>query len=277
MLKPCQVFRVRFFFALIQILIFSQTAAADFISSETLLTQTDNLPYYLKDRGTGVPLSMFGAYIEKGQLYIYPFIEYYRDKNFEYAPEDLGYAIGEDYLGKYRATEGLLFFGYGITDWLAVELEAAVITAELEKADDDPSAMPDTLRESGLGDVEGQLRWRWINETDRHPELFSYFETVFPLQKDKVLIGTQDWEYKFGIGVTKGFSFGTLTVRTAVEYDRGEDKTELGEYAVEYLKKVSSRWRLYAGVEGALDEVELITEAQLHLNRNMFFKLNNAF
>ena len=158
-----------------------------------------------------------------------------------------------------------------------VEMEAAVISATIEKSDDDTSDMPDKLKESGLGDVEGQLRWRWIKENERRPELFSYFETVFPLQKDKVLIGTQDWEYKVGIGAVKGFAFGTLTVRVATEYDRSEDKTELGEYAFEYLKKVSSRWRLYGGVEGSEDEVELITEVQLHINRNMFFKFNNAF
>lgn len=273
----CQVFWVRLVLASVCILLFSKTSSAELLSSETLLTQTGHLPNYLQDRGVGVPLSMFGTYVEKGQLYIYPFFEYYRDKDSEYSPEELGFQVDRDFKGKYRASEGLLFFGYGITDWLAVELEAAVISAELEKADDDPSAMPDKLNESGLGDVEGQLRWRWTNETDRRPELFGYFETVFPLQKDKVLIGTQDWEFKLGMGATKGFSFGTLTVRVAAEYDRSEDKTELGEYAIEYLKKISSRWRLYAGVEGAQDEVELITEAQLHLNRNMFFKLNSAF
>ena len=80
----------------------------------------------------------------------------------------------------------------------------------------------------------------------------------------------------FGIGATKGFSFGTLTIRTATEYDRSEEKVELGEYAIEYLKKISSRWRIYCGVEGTQDEVELITEAQLHLNRNMLFIFNNA-
>jgi len=259
------------------LIIFSRIASAGLISSETLLTETEKLPYYLKDRGVGVSLSMFGTYVEKGQLYIYPFFEYYYDNDFEYSPAELGFEGELDFLGRYRASEGLLFFGYGITDWLAVEFEAAVITAELEKADDDTSAMPEKIKESGLGDVEGQLRWRWINETGRRPELFSYFETVFPLQKDRVLIGTQDWEFKLGVGATKGFSFGTLTVRFAGEYDRSEDETEFGEYAVEYLKKISSRWRLYAGVEGFQDERELITEIQLHLSRTLFFKFNSAF
>ena len=256
---------------------FNNISFAEILSNETLLTKTENLPYYFRDRGEGIPTSMFGTYITKGQLLVYPFYECYSDSDMEYSPDEFGYNLVHDYKGKYRAREGLIFFGYGITDWLAIEFETAVISAELEKSDDDTSGMPNKLKESGLGDVEGQIRWRWAEENERRPELFSYFETVFPLQKDKVLIGTQDWEYKLGIGAVKGFAFGTLTVRLATEYDRSENKTELGEYAVEYLKKLSSRWRIYGGVEGTQDEVEVITEAQLHLNRNMFFKFNNAF
>ena len=50
-----------------------------------------------------------------------------------------------------------------------------------------------------------------------------------------------------------------------------------GEYALEYLKRVSPRLRLFAAVEGSEDEVELITEAQVFLRPNIFLKLNNAF
>jgi len=265
------------FVCVVALTAFPKMASAEFWSDETLLSETDSLPFYQKDRGTGIPLSMFGTYVKKGQIYIYPFLEYYRDKDFEYKPEELGYGVDEDYFGKYRATEGLIFLGYGITDWLAVEIEAAVIKAKLEKSDDDISQMPNTIEESGLGDVEGQIRWRWFGETERRPELFSYFETVFPLQKDKVLIGTQDWEFKLGAGIAKGFRFGTMTVRVAGEYDRSEDKFEMGEFALEYLKKLSRHWRIYLGTEGTQDEVEAITEVQLHLNRHLFFKFNNAF
>ena len=69
--------------------------------------------------------------------------------------------------------------------------------------------------------------------------MFSYFETVFPLQKDKELIGTPDWELKLGTGVTKGFSWGTITLRAAAEYDGAESAVEVGEYAVEYVKRLS--------------------------------------
>jgi len=42
-------------------------------------------------------------------------------------------------------------FGYGITEKLAFEFEAAVITAKQYKSKDDPSNMPDKFEESGLG------------------------------------------------------------------------------------------------------------------------------
>jgi len=239
--------------------------------------QESDLPPYLRDRGTGLPTSQFGTYIRKGELLVYPFFEYYRDNDAEYKPSELGYHVDQDFRGKYRASEGLLFLGYGLTDWLAVELEAAVIDATLETSPDDHSGIPARIHESGLGDVEGQLRARWARESERRPEVFSYFEAVAPLQKDKVLIGTADWELKLATGLVKGFSWGTMTLRASLEYSREESKLELGEYAVEYLKRLSPRWRLYLGVEGVQDEVEMITEVQWHLTDSMFLKVNNAF
>jgi hypothetical protein len=240
-------------------------------------TTSEDLPEYLKDRGTGVATSMFGTYVRRGEFLVYPFFEYYRDNNIEYSPEELGAEGLTDYRGKYRASEGLVFFGYGITDDLALEMELAGISATFDKSPDDFSAVPAHIEESGLGDVEGQLRWRWKRENERRPELFSYFELVIPHAEDKVLIGTPGWELKFGTGVTRGTSWGTWTVRAAVEYDEASTSHfDLGEYAVEYLKRVSPTWRFYVGIEGNSDELELITEAQWFLTRNVFVKLNNG-
>lgn len=97
----------------------------------------------------------------------------------------------------------MIFIGYGLSDRLAVEFEAAVITASLEKSPADPSAMPNRIEESGLGDVEGQLRWRWMKESSTRPELFSYFEATVPHSKSKALIGTPEVELKLGTGVIK--------------------------------------------------------------------------
>ena len=239
--------------------------------------QSDSSPAYLRDRGTGMPTSMFGTYVRRGELLFYPFLEYYRDHNLEYKPSDLGYGLSQDFQGRFRASEGLLFFAYGFTDWLSAEMEAAVITATLYTAANDPSGAPARIHESGLGDVEGQVRARWVKESERRPEVFSYFEAVVPHHRDKVLIGTPDWEFAFGTGVTRGFSWGTLTLRAAAAYSKESGTFDLGEYAVEYLKRVSPAWRVYLGVEGAQDEVSLITEAQWHISRSVFLRINNGF
>lgn len=241
------------------------------------MVQTSQAQPYLNDRGTGVPTSMFGTYANKGELLIYPFYEYYYDNDMEYAPDEFGLSDSQDYRGKYRAHEALIFIGYGFSDRMFLELEVAAIEATLYKADDDPSTLADKVIESGLGDVQMQLDWRWFKESERRPELFSYGEVVFPHHKEKGLIGTADWELKVGSGLIRGFTWGTVTVRGAIEYTAEENKLEMGEAAIEYLKRLSPHWRIYLGVEGAQDEVEFITEAQWHLSDRVFVKLNNAF
>ena len=230
-----------------------------------------------RDRGTGQPTSMFGTYIRRGEWLVYPFIERYTDKNLEYSPDEYGYPLDADFRGQYDATEALLFMAYGFTNRLALEFEIAVIEAEVKKDPSDPTGFPAQLEESGLGDVEGQLRYRWNDETDRAPEVFSYFETVFPFQKNKQLIGTQNWEFKLGTGVVRGFAFGTLTARAAMEYDAADRNVALGEMAVEYLKRLNSSFRVFAGVEGVQDEIEGIFEVQWFLRPNVFLKFNQAW
>ena len=235
-------------------------------------------PRYLRDRGTGIPTSMFGTYVRKGELLFYPFAEWYADRDLEYKPSELGYGVAEDFRGRYSASEALLFLGYGLTENIALELEGAVISAELEKSANDPSAMPSEVEEHGLGDVEAQIRWRFRRETEARPELFTYFETVFPFQKHRKLIGTSAWEYKLGFGMTRGYRWGTMTVRVAGEYSGEESKLEAGEYAIEYLRRLSPRWRIASLIEGnQLDEVALITEVQWHLLPRAFIKLNNGW
>jgi len=228
-----------------------------------------------RDRGTGVPLSVFGTYIRRGEVVVYPFFEYYRDANYEYEAGELGFSGTTEHRGRYRAREGLFLVAYAPTENLAVEFEAAGISASLDKAPGDDSALPQRFAQSGLGDVEGQLRWRWKKETDTRPEFFSYFETVLPLQREKTLIGTPAWEFKLGAGMVRGRSWGTVTVRASVATVDGS--IEVGEYAFEYLRRLSSRWRVFAAIEGSEDEVEFISEAQLFLRPNVCLKLNNAF
>jgi hypothetical protein len=235
------------------------------------------LPAYLRDRGTGVRTSLLGSYVRKGELVVYPFYEYYLDRNLEYKPSELGYGLATDFRGRYRADEGILFFGYGLTHDIVLEFEGAVISAELQKSPSDTATVPARIRESGLGDVEGQIRWRFQRETETRPEFFTYFGTVLPLQKSKKLIGTQHWEHFFGIGLVRGFRWGTLTVRTAAGYDHGTKQFDAGEYAVEWLRRLSPSWRVVAAIEGnQIDEVSFLTEVQWFINRHAVIKINNA-
>jgi hypothetical protein len=50
-----------------------------------------------------------------------------------------------------------------------------------------------------------------------------------------------------------------------------------GEYALEYLKRLSPSVRFYTGIEGNQDEVEWIVERQYRLGRHAHLKLNTAF
>jgi len=233
-------------------------------------------PIYLRDRGTGIATSMFGTYVRRRELIVYPYYEFYYDHNTEYTPADFGYSGDTEYEGKFVGHEGLLYIGYGFADWIMLELEAAYMYATFWKSDDDNSAMPSSLHEDGLGDVEGQLRWRYFKEREKIPEFFGVFEAVLPLQKHRKLIGTQAWEFKFGVGVIKGFRIGTFTGRFGVEYDGEEEEVVPGEYALEYLKRVSEHLRLFAMVEGVQDELELVLEGQIHFNEYVVLKLNTG-
>jgi hypothetical protein len=243
--------------------------------------EAQDLPAYLRDRGTGVRTSVLGSYVRQGELLVYPFFEWYKDRNLEYKPSELGYGASQvDYRGRYRASEGILFFGYGVSADLALEFEAAVISAEVKTASNDTSnPKPLRVRESGLGDVEGQIRWRFQRETESRPEWFTYFGSVFPLQKSKHVIGTQHWEFFGGVGMTRGFQWGTLTVRAAAEFSpAASPKIDAGEYAIEYLRRLSPAWRVVAAIEGnQVDEVSLLTEGQWRFARNAVLKINNAW
>lgn len=233
---------------------------------------------YMRDRGPGIRTSMFGTYVQKGELLLYPFYEYYHDNNLQYSPSEFGAVGSQDFEGRYRANEQLIFVGYGITDRLAIELEAAHISATFEKDPADASGTPARIEESGVGDVEGQITYRWLKESERQPEVFSFFEAVSPQNKSKALIGTPDWELKFGSGVSRGFEFGTLTIRAAAEYVTASSSAwDLGEWALEYFRRVPSGWGYYAGLEGqALDELSLVGEVQRRLGRYATLKLNSS-
>jgi hypothetical protein len=232
-------------------------------------------PPFLRDRGTGVPSSMFGTYIRKGDLIVYPYWEFYRDNNREYKPQELGFGVDADYRGRYRESEYLFFVGYGLTDSIAVQTELATASASLVKAANDPSALPRRIEESGLTSFETQLRWRWAKETTRRPEIWGYTDVVYPINRHKLLLGSDGFDVEVGTGVTRGLAWGTLTARASLLYESASStRWDLGEYGVEYLKRLSRAWRVFAAVQGHGDEISLVTEGQWHLARHMFIRFN---
>src|SRR5438876_250980 len=109
------------------------------------------------------------------------------------------------------------------------------------------------------------------------PELISFFEVVFPLQKNKHVIGTQDWELNLGVNLTEGFPWGTLMLKGSYGYSAAEGDFEFGEYGIEYVKRLSDRWRLVLAIEGEQDELSAIAEIQWKLRPNITIKLNSGF
>jgi hypothetical protein len=235
---------------------------------------------YSRDRGTGVPSSLFGTYLRRGEVVIYPFFEYTRDDNREYQPVEFGAGPAVDFRGRFRGTSTQLFLGYGVTDWLALEFEAAYLTATFNKSPSDPYATPTRLRQTGFGDLEMQVRARLWRESGGRPELFGFVELVARSQRSRVLLDEPHWDAKPGIGLVRGFGFGTMTIRIAAEYNHEERHPDLGEFAVEYLKRVSRAGHLYVGFEGgetgAMDEWDLITGIRWRLAPSLAFKFDNA-
>lgn len=233
---------------------------------------------WLADRGPGIATSLFGTYVEKGELLVYPFYEYTWNRDQEYKPEELGFAGAHDQRGTLIEHEGLIFLSYGVSHRVALELESALYSdATLHRAPSDTSAVPRRIHESGFGDTQAEIRWRWVDETAGRPELWGYFEAVFPFQKNRKLIGTSDWELVPGVGATKGFRWGTLTARMSGTYDAEGSDFVFGEYALEYLKRVTPRWRWVLAFEGEQDEAAVIGEIQWQIAPRALLKLNNGF
>ena len=254
------------------------TASAPPLLAASAPESPGDLPAYLQDRGSGIATSLFGTYVRSGELLFYPFYEYVKNRDQEYKPSELGYLGGQDFRGRRVEKEGLIFLSYGLSDHVAFEFESALYsTASLRKATTDTSGVPSLLKESGFGDTQAELRWRWSKETARRPEIWGYSEVVFPFQKEGILIGTADWELIQGLGLTKGFRWGTLTTRASVTYSGSDRRAQLGEYEIEYLKKVSRAWRAVIAMEGEQDEMALIGEAQWQIAPSATLKLNNGF
>ena len=130
-------------------------------------------------------------------------------------------------------------------------------------------------KESWLGETESQLRFRLAHEPQRRPELFSFLEVVFPFQRNKVLIGASDWVGVAGIGVIQGTSVGTFTGRVSLCCEDSDFQS--GEYALEYLKRLSPKMRAGLMLEGEGEDLSVVGELQWSLTPHTTLKLNSGF
>ncbi len=210
-------------------------------------------------------LHLFGAFIKEGQKAAYLFYEYETNEEEEYTPKELGFPGTTELFGKSTKHEALLFLGYGLTDRVALELEAALWSKEelITSPHDESGAGPSSkIEESGLGEVEAQARYLLNVPTKDQAQYYGYSEVIFPFQKNKKLIGASDWKVVQGLGAYKSFGQGLLLGRFSIAYDFGESDLELAEYAIEYYKDISSNRRYVVAIEGEDDEIGLIGELQ---------------
>jgi len=252
--------------------------AASAASAATYAQSPAALPDYLRDRGAGVPTSRPGTYVGAGEWLAEPYLTYSSNKDFEYDPTDLGFPSAQASLkGNYHATEARLFAAYGLSDRVALELDAGAIDASLKKAPEDLSGMPPKLSESGLGQIRARISWQWMVESEHRPELFSYAEVVVPHDTRQSLTGTSDWVFNGGLGVIRGFRWGTMTARIGLEYDTAsQSQIDFHYYAIEYQRRVSPHFSLFLGYvvfEG--DEAYIETELLWAPNPNVVVRLGN--
>jgi hypothetical protein len=138
------------------------------------------LPRYLADRGDGIATSMFGEYVAVGELLVYPFYEFTSFQQMEYKPAELGFGVDQDFRGKFREHEANFFLAYSASDRFALEVESALFTwAKLWKDPADPSAMPAAIQESGFGDTQAEIRYRFGTKPRRARKSSPIWKSTF--------------------------------------------------------------------------------------------------
>jgi hypothetical protein len=83
-----------------------------------------------------------------------------------------------------------------------------------------------------------------------------------------------------GLGLIRGYSWGTVTLRGVLEYTREDKSLNVGEVAAEYLKRLSPALRLGLALEGgeggAPDEWSLNSDLQWRVADGVFLKVDNG-
>jgi hypothetical protein len=234
---------------------------------------------FLRDRGPGMQTSLNATYLAEKEFLFYPFYEYNFVVNEEYIPMDLGYDVDQAYEAKSSSHEALLYLGYGISDWLIAEAEVAFINFTQQKSSSDNSTMPSPYKESGIENIDFQLRWRYWKETSKKPELFSNFVLAVPSAGSNKIIGLTGYDFKFASGLIKGFRFGTMIVSSSFQYNTYDSQFDFLGLDIEYVKRLNDKFRVYVGFDGLPipDAFAVSTNLQIFPKPWMFIRLGNSF
>jgi hypothetical protein len=123
-----------------------------------------------------------------------------------------------------------------------------------------------------------RVDWRWLTESGGRPEVVTYAQVRVPHNRDDLLTGTPDWVINAGVGATRGSSWGTVTLRAAVEYDAGSaSRTDWGQVALEYLKRISPHMTVLGSVQmNEGDEGSLFGQLQWRVSPDFVVQLGSG-
>jgi len=225
-----------------------------------------------------VPTSQLGVSVQPGELLVQPIVEYARDSNFEYDPAEFGFPSTGEFKGHYHRDIETLWVAYGLGQQLALDFGASAARATLDRAFEDQTGMPERTEESGLGNLRARLSWEWGLPRERRPAYFAFGEFFVPHDRKRVLTGTADWVFQFGVGASREFASGVLSVRAGVLFEEASaSATDWGEVAVDYLARLSPRYAvLGALVVNEGDEVSLRAELRCAITPRIDLRVGSA-
>jgi len=143
------------------------------------------------------------------------------------------------------------------------------VSARFERSSLDTSGTPATIKESGFTDLAAQARLRLASEQGKATEIFASLEFIPATHRGKKLISDRWTDLKGEIGLVRGFQFGTMTLKTTVEWNHG---TTLGPRQHRWSTCDRCRpsggcsWRSRAARAGAMDEWVFVTAAQWRIS-----------
>ncbi len=116
------------------------------------------------------------------------------------------------------SSEVLLEWEYGITEWLAVEIEMPYLWVDVQESDE-------TLEASGLGDMEVATVFRMSEEGDKMPAMAISFEAALPTGDDDSGLGSGEFGWGVALNLSKHLGSG-LYLHSNVGWEFTDGATE---------------------------------------------------